>query len=320
MTKLSAAINSKLSSTVIEQLERQHICTIIQFIDEDPDRLVHFTGLSFKDIIEIKQNILKRFGGVIRNALDLFEMEQNNIIPTNLSSLDNLLKGGLYYGQIYEICGVSSSGKTQLCFAIATNIALKTNNIVRYIDTKRDFCGSRIEQILLKQDFSKQIIDETMERIKVCCVYSIHQLLKVLCLLTVSLKEESGECRTRIIIIDSLPGVIFQFCKDRKITVALNQLANLCHYIAKEFRLSIIIVNLITQWDVVSEGGPSTSSNENYSVTPTLGKYWLHIPNTRLLLEKIELGKRKISIWNSCQLEANLTCTLTINDSGISCP
>lgn len=72
-------------------------------------------------------------------------------------SLDNLLKGGLYYGQIYEICGVSSSGKTQLCFAIATNIALKTNNIVRYIDTKRDFCGSRIEQILLKQDFSKQV-------------------------------------------------------------------------------------------------------------------------------------------------------------------
>lgn len=128
MTKLSAAINSKLSSSVIEQLERQHICTIIQFVDEDPERLAHFTGLSFKvyykiiykkiivinisklnllinnnfykmlilrlnlqDIIEIKQNILKRFGGIIRNALDLFEMEQNDIIPTNLSRYISML-------------------------------------------------------------------------------------------------------------------------------------------------------------------------------------------------------------------------------------
>lgn len=73
-------------------------------------------------------------------------------------SLDNLLKGGLYPGQIYEVCGVSSSGKTQLCLTIASNIALDPNNIVRYIDTKRDFSSSRIEEILLKRNYNKQVI------------------------------------------------------------------------------------------------------------------------------------------------------------------
>lgn len=47
--------------------------------------------LNLQDIIEIKQNILKRFGGMIRNALDLFEMEQNDIIPTNLSRYISML-------------------------------------------------------------------------------------------------------------------------------------------------------------------------------------------------------------------------------------
>ncbi|KAK1134162.1 hypothetical protein K0M31_011943 [Melipona bicolor] len=320
MTKLSTAINSKLSSTMIEKLERQKICTVVQFIDEDSENLIKFTGLLLKDILEIKQNIFKQFGGVIKNTFELLEIEQNNIVPTNLSSLDNLLEGGLYYGQIYEICGISSSGKTQLCFAIATNIALSANNIVRYIDTKRDFCGSRIEQILLKKNCSKQVIDEVMDRIKVCCVYSIHQLFKVLYWLIDSLKEEDVGCRTRIVIIDSLPGVIFKSSKDKKITITLNHLANVCHYIAKEYYLSIVTVNLIAEWSSAIQEGPCTCSKKNCNARPTLGKYWLHIPNTRLLLEKIGVENRKLSIWNSFQLEANLACTLTISDCGILFP
>lgn len=85
MTKLSTAINSKLSSTIIEKLERQKICTVVQFIDEDSENLIKFTGLLLKDILEIKQNIFKQFGGVIKNILKLLEIERNNIVPTNLS-------------------------------------------------------------------------------------------------------------------------------------------------------------------------------------------------------------------------------------------
>ncbi|CAK9821895.1 DNA repair protein RAD51 homolog 4 [Anthophora retusa] len=321
MTKLSSDVDTRLSNIVVEQLQRKHICTLIQFIDEDSERLATFTGLSLKYILEIKQNILRKYGGIVRNASDLFEIEQKNIIPTNLSSLDSLLKGGLYPGQIYEICGISSSGKTQLCLTIAVNVALQSNNLVRYIDTKRDFSGSRIEQILSQKKCSKQVIDETMERIKVCCIYTLQQLFKVLHWLTVTLKEEEESCHTRVIIIDSLPAVIFKYSNDSKSTAALNHLANIYKFIANEFHLSIININLITQWNSDSEkGSSSTSSSRNCNdVLPTLGKYWSHVPNTRLLLDKIGLGKRKISVWKSFQLEANLSCILNITDCGISC-
>ncbi|XP_034182187.1 rad51 recombinase D [Osmia lignaria lignaria] len=317
MTELSSNVDSKLSSSVIQQLQRKHICTVMQFIDEDSEKLVTCTGFPLKDILEIKRNILQKYGGTVKSAFDLFKIEQNNIISTNVSSLDNLLKGGLYPGQIYEICGISSSGKTQLCLTIASNIALEPNNIVRYIDTKRDFSGSRIEQILLKRNYNKQVRDEVMNRIKVCCIYKLSQLLKILRLLTIALKEEKAEYRTRIIIIDSLPGIIFKFSKSNETTIALNHVANMCHFIANEFHLSIITVNVITQWNY-EVGSTSTDSGGNCNeVTPALGKYWSHVPNTRLLIEKIGFEGRKISVWKSFQLEPNLSCILTINDSGI---
>ncbi|XP_015431562.1 PREDICTED: DNA repair protein RAD51 homolog 4 [Dufourea novaeangliae] len=321
MTKLKSDIDPKLSDTMIQQLERRHISTITQFIDEDPEKLAIFTGLLLKDVLDVKRTILQKYGGFIRNACDLLEIELNNIIPTNLLSLDNLLKGGLYPGQIYEVCGISSSGKTQLCLTIASNIALRSNSLVRYIDTKKDFCGSRIEEILLRKNCSKQVIDEALDHIRVCTIKNLHQLLKVLRWLTIALKGETEQCRTRIIIIDSLPAIIFMLSNDHKLTIQLNHLANMCHFIANEFHLSIITVNLVTQWSFSGETkAASTSTSENHiGVVSTLGRYWEGVPNTRLLIKKLEHGNRKISVLKSFQLETNITRTFSISSGGVSC-
>ncbi|XP_076627755.1 rad51 recombinase D [Colletes latitarsis] len=321
MTELSSNIDPKLSDTVIAKLRSKHICTVSHFINENSEKLATFSGLSLKDILDLKRNILRKCGGVIRCASDLLSVELNNIICSDLESLDNLLKGGFYPGQIYEVCGISSSGKTQLCLTIASNIALRPNSLVQYIDTKKDFCGSRINEILLRKNCSKQVIDEAMERIRVCNVQSLHQLFKVLHWLTVALKEEIGECRTRIIIIDSLPAIIFKFTNDHTLTTTLNHLANICHFIANEFNLSIVTVNLITQWNPVTENESnaiSTNKSHNDAI-PTLGKYWLGVPNTRLLMKKVGLDKRMVSIWHSFQLERNLACILSISDCGMLC-
>lgn len=158
-----------------------------------------------------------------------------------------------------------------------------------------------------------------MDRIKVCKVQNLKELLKVLRWLTVALKEE-GECRTRIIIIDSLPGIIFKFFKHHETATALNHLANICYFIANEFHLSIITVNLITQWTSTDQASASTSSSgTNNEVVPLLGKYWSGIPNTRLLIEKVELQSRKLSIWKSFQLKQNLSYTFNISDFGVLC-
>ncbi|XP_076232634.1 rad51 recombinase D [Calliopsis andreniformis] len=321
MTKLNSDIDPKLSDAVVQKLEQKHIRTVIQFIDEDSAKLVTFTELSLKDIIDIKQNILKKCGGIIRSASDVLQIEQNNIISTGLLCLDELLKGGLYPGQIYEICGISSSGKTQLCFTIACNIALKPNTLVWYIDTKRDFSGSRIEQMLLRKNYSKQVVDEIMNSIKVWNVQNCKQLFKVLHWLKTALKEEK-ECCTKLIIIDSLSAIIYQYFHEHKSNIALNYLANMCRYIANEFHISVITVNVITQWntpDTKKSASTSSSDNTISIVKALLGSYWSSVPNTRLLIEKIGSGNRKLSIWKSFQLKQNIYCTFSISDCGVVC-
>ena len=63
-------------------------------------------------------------------------------------SLDELLEGGLHCRQIYEICGNSSSGKSQLCHWISLYSTLNGSTNVHYIDGSRNFFASRIQMVL----------------------------------------------------------------------------------------------------------------------------------------------------------------------------
>lgn len=48
MTKLSSDVDPKLSDVVIQQLQRKRVCTVIEFIEEDSEKLATCTGLSLK--------------------------------------------------------------------------------------------------------------------------------------------------------------------------------------------------------------------------------------------------------------------------------
>jgi len=62
--------------------------------------------------------------------------------------LDNILHGGLFSGNIYELCGPSACGKTQLCYSILLNLIITTKKDIVYIDTKNKFSVNRIKQML----------------------------------------------------------------------------------------------------------------------------------------------------------------------------
>lgn len=65
-----------------------------------------------------------------------------------LLRLDNLLGGGLSTNYIYELCGPSACGKTQLSFSILLHVIITTKKNIVYIDTKNKFSVIRIKQIL----------------------------------------------------------------------------------------------------------------------------------------------------------------------------
>jgi len=69
-----------------------------------------------------------------------------------------MIDGGFLTGKIYELYGASASGKTQLCLTIATHIAHDFKQQVHYIDTKSDFSGKRVQEILEAKGYHDEVI------------------------------------------------------------------------------------------------------------------------------------------------------------------
>lgn len=69
------------------------------------------------------------------------------------------MEGGLCSGYLYELCGSSASGKTQLCLTMVANITATQSDIIGwYFDTKKDFFRVRFEEILQARNFEQEVI------------------------------------------------------------------------------------------------------------------------------------------------------------------
>ena len=78
-----------------------------------------------------------------------------------------------------------------------------------------------------------------------------------------------------------------------------------------EYQAVIITVNLLSQWN-------SSEQTNAANITPALGKYWANIPATRLLITRLHGETRKINVWKDLRLIENSSCTVTINDIGVT--
>ena len=152
-----------------------------------------------------------------------------------------------------------------------------------------------------------------MHSIKVSRVTNINELLTLLYSLTNSLKSNP----TSVIIIDSLPAIVLKSSKNNTATINLNQLSNVCKFLIKECQQIMIITNIISQWSEV-DGFVLDQETKPVTIKPTLGKYWLHVPDTRLLMEQLENEERKISVWKSTVLKSQTFCTVNITEAGVN--
>ncbi|XP_020284192.1 DNA repair protein RAD51 homolog 4 [Pseudomyrmex gracilis] len=315
MIKLNSNIHPLFSATLTENLRRRNIITIVDFVNADPIKLATFTGLSHTDILQVKQHIVKNFGCTKKNAVNLLAIERGHIVPTSVICLDELLKGGLYSGQLYELCGPSSSGKTQLCLTIAANATARLNTVAWYFDTKKDFSKLRYEEILKTRNLSQKVAEDALQRMKVCYVYSPDELIQALRQLVTLCKMEKNnkslkERKLFLVIIDSLPAIIFKVSQHDKETIyELDELAEICRFLTRECHAVVITVNLVTWWNSQDQAG---------LIKPALGKYWMNVPVMRLLLTRQNGETRRISVWRDSKLEENLSCIVTVNNTGMT--
>lgn len=163
-----------------------------------------------------------------------------------------------------------------------------------------------------------QDVTQALNQIRICRVGSIKKLFMILDHLFQILPKSNQEKLSRIIIIDSLPGLLFKTSNDHQLNYTLNRLTNILRRILDVFNVSIITVNLITQWNVSSLGNSTFSCKNDVEVNPTLGKYWSHIPNSRLFMQSINNETKQITVWKSFQLKTGSACTVKLNCSGIT--
>ncbi|KYM95654.1 PREDICTED: DNA repair protein RAD51 homolog 4 [Cyphomyrmex costatus] len=320
MIKLNADVHPSLSETMTENLRRRNVVTMVDFVSTDPIKLTNIIGLSHTDVLQVKQHILKKFGGIKKNATQLLAIERD-VISTSITCLDELLRGGLYPGQLCELCGPSASGKTQLCFTIAANVASRSDGIVWYFDTKRDFCRMRYEGIMRARNFEQKIIDDALRSTKIYQAHSSNELIQGLRQLVTLCEQEQNEASLKerkvlLVIIDSLPAIIFKVTRnaqqsDNETTYELEDLAEICRFLTMKYQAVVITVNLITRW--ISPG-----QTDSADITPALGKCWARIPTTRLLITRLYGEIRKINVWKDLRLIENSSCTVIINDIGVT--
>ncbi|XP_042459251.1 DNA repair protein RAD51 homolog 4-like isoform X2 [Zingiber officinale] len=219
------------------------------------------------------------------NGLELLEDAKQNkhVLPSGCEGIDILLEGGFRIGQLTEIVGPSSSGKTQICLRSALGVADMNLGSVFFLDTCNSFSSNRIASMINQHTATSVEEDEEtrvkriMSRILCQSVYDIFELLDILRQLEnrLSYQEKSNGNSIRLLIIDSIATLIAPIIgsknsQGRMLTISTGILLK---RIANDYNLSVLVTNQMV-------GG------QRGHLKPALGESWKSIPHVQLLLSR----------------------------------
>ncbi|XP_068637414.1 DNA repair protein RAD51 homolog 4 isoform X2 [Aristolochia californica] len=284
-----------------------HFCTsrgiisVEDFLIHDLNELVAFAEQD-PDSEDLKKGILLVLSYIDgqhqswRNGLELLQdAERNNLVlSTGCDGIDFLLQGGLHEGQLTELVGSSSSGKTQVCLQAASNIAVKYMGTVMFLDSCNSFSAKHIAHLIspLLTTRSKEVKERSLQRAmsKILCqsVFDIFTLLHELNQLDTLLRSEvkSKEGKMHLLIIDSVSSLITPVLggRDSNGHSLMTSAGFLLKKLANEHNLSVLVTN-------------HTVGGERGIPKPALGESWKSIPHVRLMLSR-ESGSssRKVSV------------------------
>ncbi|GLT65054.1 hypothetical protein SLA2020_375060 [Shorea laevis] len=274
----------------VEDFLVHDLYVLVAFAEQQP------TSERLKEGITVVLSIIDGMHQPWLNGMQLLEdaLRNKNFLTSGLEEMDMFLHGGFRVGQLTELVGPSSSGKTQVCLQVASNVARKYNGSVVYLDTGNSFSPQRIAQTLgqssdpANSQVKYQNLQNIMGNIFCQSVFDIFGLFDALHQLQFQLKSQNGkgDCQARLLIVDSVSSLITPVLggngsQGRALMVAVGFLLK---KLAHEHNLTV----LVTNHTVAGEGG---------ICKPALGESWKSIPHVRLLLH-YERGSNicKISI------------------------
>jgi len=246
-----------------------------------------------------------------------WEWENDELMRTGFTKLDNMLSGGLGRGELLEIYGEPGTGKTQICMLIAAEIARKREkeSTVLYIDAKNDLLPSRLFDITKKDPSS-------MRRIRVIRESTAEDIISVLEHFDqeIALGQSRFSSNLRLTVIDSLPSIIYPEMKSRSNVGRLpqEQLSQVIKKFVSQHGVACVTVNnavtLYERWVTTTSSG-STQKR----LKPALGKYWVHMPHFRIFLQRDTSFRPIVRAYleKATRTPVKNYVEFTINDFGI---
>lgn len=101
----------------------------------------------------------------------------------------------------------------------------------------------------------------------------------------------------------------------------MNHICSILKYICKR-NATILVINLaIKHSDFTNQINEDMYYQQigQIDFKPAIGKYWFHVPNTRLMFKPLFNAQEQIFVDNikSVYIPINKKCILTINDNGV---
>ncbi|WAR01230.1 RA51D-like protein [Mya arenaria] len=263
MSVLRLGMCTALDQDNLDKLKLKNINKATDFISKDPEEIAELCSIPYKDAVAIRKILLAQYSAVPINGKQLYTrvVESSCILSTGCERLDAILDGGLYTGEVTEVCGGVAAGKTQ------------EDQTAVCIDTNCSFSARRLEQ-MMADDVDK---DNALFRVHAYDAFTYHEVLEVLETLKSDLKKGDDPFCTslRLLVVDNVASVIYPslgggFFADNQ--GGITRLGLTLKSIASEFSIAVLISNN----NVTGEGGAKVAS---------LGRQWSQIPHVRFMLD-----------------------------------
>ncbi|KAL2596922.1 hypothetical protein AAZX31_11G140000 [Glycine max] len=260
------------------------IFSVEDFLLHDLDALLsftdnHSTSQTLKQGIDQLISIIDALHPPLLNGLQLLEDAQRNkhVLSTGCEG------GGLREGQLTELVGSSSSGKTQACLLSASTVVAKHKSSVIYLDTGNSFSPQRIAHFVGQSSghiFGNQadhMLKKVLDRIICYSVFDVYQMFDVLHQLKINLRSEivKSNQHVRLLIVDSISSLITPILggSGPQGHALMISAGFLLKKLAHEHNIAVLVTNHVV-------GGDDGISK------PAMGESWKSVPHVRILLSR----------------------------------
>ncbi|KAI6652303.1 DNA repair protein RAD51-like protein 4 isoform X1 [Oopsacas minuta] len=266
------------------------IRSLEEFISTDLEKDSNYNTIvqATPSLVQSQQELLFEHSTLPTQATTLLDtaMEQCHPIPTGILSVDMLLQGGIYPGEVTEILGAISTGKTQLLHLLAINCAHSLNAVL-YIDNNCSFSARRAIRLWSKinshSDETQSRTGENMlKNIHVISLYDPFLLLQMLRKLLINIQEKTSDFyfTLKLVIFDNFSYLLSQILDGYTVqgSVMYSQIEKTIKYIANVHNIAVVVANRTS---------PNfTSTDLNTFKYTRLGYHWNNVASTRILLER----------------------------------